>query len=832
MATYAIADAPKQQVDIAAGDLASALLELSNKYGVDLVYRPDQVRGLKTRGAHGRLTNEEAVDQLLEGTALKLSTGSNGSMLIAAAQAAPGTSSKIQGADSEAKEGKAPSSQGFRMAQVDQAPAGSQVEQQRPGSSDSVQLEEVIVTAQKREERQIDTPASVTAINADQLSSLGITQLRDFADTVPGMSVNTGGAGLTQITLRGVTTGEDISSTTAIYVDEVPYGSSSPFGGSTFYTLDADLFDLDRIEVLRGPQGTLYGASSMGGLVKYVTKPPDVTAISGVVQTGASTTVSGAPSYNFNGALNAPLIPDKLAVRATAFESHDGGYVDNLQLGQTDVNRSKTYGGRLDLLALPTEALSIRLSGMLQSLNRDGYGLADYNLSGVPIDGPLDKRRFATEPFYQHYGLLSATVRYTMGWAGLTSVSAYQTSKNRNVSDETALYQGLLSQAYGRDYGSIAGDTHLGFEKFTQEIRLASPEDANLQWVLGAFYSHVSEYLASGFLLRAPTGQAAVNDVYGLYEPSHTDELAGFADLTYRITRQLDVTGGVRYARDTVANEVNGAGLLGSSVPFTTSMTHVLTYLANARYHFGHDQMVYFRFATGYRPGGPNVVFHDPNTGAPMSPATFQSDSLKSYEVGYKSEFADRRFGVDLAVYDIDWSDIQVSSGTDGFFWNANATGGAKIRGFELSLHAHPLSRFTATSAFAFQNARMNQDEPALGAVAGERLPNVPRFTASLSADYVLLENRLRPKLGMAARYVDARWASFDNSLGFPQYHLPDYALVDLRAQGRLGPVDVQLYARNVLNKVGELSATTFLGPAEVAVTQPRTIGMTATVRF
>lgn len=202
---------------------------------------------------------------------------------------------------------------------------------------------DIVVTAQKKAERLLETPQSATAISGEDLARINAVQFRDFANSVPALSFTTAGPGQTQLTLRGVTAGNDIGPTVGVYVNDVPYGSSTAFTNASSLSLDAGLFDMDRIEVLRGPQGTLYGASTMGGLIKYVTAAPELDVLSGSAQAGVSDTRHGGISYNGTVAVNAPIVTDKIALRANGFYSHDGGFIDNLALGRKDVNRSRVY---------------------------------------------------------------------------------------------------------------------------------------------------------------------------------------------------------------------------------------------------------------------------------------------------------------------------------------------------------------------------------------------------------------------------------------------------------------------------------------------------------
>lgn len=703
-----------------------------------------------------------------------------------------------------------------------------------PTGTASADPADIIVTAQKRDERLLDTPQSVTALSSADLAKLGAAQFRDFANTVPALSFTTQGAGQTQISLRGVTTGNDVGPTVGIYVDDVPYGSSSAFANAASLALDVGLFDVARVEVLRGPQGTLYGASTMGGLVKYVTKTPDLDQFGGEAQVGVSGTRGGAMGYNAAAAVNLPIVSDKIAIRASGFYTRDGGYIDNLALGRRDVNRADIYGGRIDVLLAPTDALRLRLTGYAQNIDRDGNAMADFTLGGVPIDGSLDQRRLYNEPFDQQFRLLSATIDYDFGPAKLTSISSYQTVRTDFRSDLSAFYVPLFA-SIGLPFSAVAIDQGRTTDKFTQEVRLASSGAHRLEWVIGGFYTNEKSANTQQILSRDLSGQASAINLATLSVASRYEEYAAFGDLTLHLTDRFDLSGGLRYAANRQRFQQDGSGLLGTSIPLRRASDDVFTYLANARYKLGDRMTAYLRYATGYRPGGPNFLLLDPMTGLPTGPATFKADHLQSYEAGIKAETADRTFGIDLSVYHIDWNDIQVTAARSGGTIIANA-GRARVDGGELTLTARPSRRFTASGAFAYQNARLADADADLGAAKGERLPNVPRFTATLNTDYRLPETRFKPSLGATLRFVSDRRAGFNASPSFPQYRLPSYATVDLRAGASFGPVDAQLFVHNLLDERGQLSAITLLsvlgGPAQVSILQPRTIGISATTHF
>jgi outer membrane receptor protein involved in Fe transport len=462
----------------------------------------------------------------------------------------------------------------------------------------------------------------------------------------------------------------------------------------------------------------------------------------------------------------------------------------------------------------------------------------DYSLAGPPTFGgtpkygQLDQSRLVEEPYDQQFRLVSGTVTYDFDPATLTSISSYQTVRSQYAFDVSPIYVPLFGKL-GRPFSAVGYPVSTGTDKVTQEMRLASRGTHVLDWLVGGFYTHEdttnNEHLAAVTLAGLP----APNDLFTFSNPSTYQEYAAFGDLTWHLTGKFDITGGLRYAHDRQSKMQIGSGLFGSSQPQTHSSEGVVTYLGDARYHFSEQVMGYLRYATGFRPGGPNFISFNPVTHVPNGPPTFGADHLKSYEAGFKAETEDRRFGIDLAAYYIDWNNIQISVSTgNGFTGIANAPGGAKIKGSELTLTAHPITALSLSGAFAYQGASLNQADPNLGNFAGERLPNVPRFTTSVNADYVFSSSSLQPSIGASVRYVGDRYDSFDHSKGYPQFHLPEYATADVRSGLTLGPVDMQLFVHNLLDKRGELGVLTPQFGTRVAIMQPRTIGISASTHF
>jgi iron complex outermembrane recepter protein len=694
-------------------------------------------------------------------------------------------------------------------------------------------LEEVVVTAQKFEQKLSETPLSVTAISARNLEALGATQFRDFASTVPSLTFTTSGVGSTQVNLRGITTGNNISPTVGIYVDEVPYGSSTPFASGAQLALDVGLFDVSRIEILRGPQGTLYGASTMGGLLKYVSVVPDTAAFGATARAGLVSTSGGGVGYDAAAAVNAPLAGDKAALRVSGFYTHDGGFIDNLANGRDDVNEAEVYGGRADLLLKPADKLTLRLAAFAQDINRDGTAAADFGLaSGDPIDGDLDQRRLRVEPFDQEFRLVSGTLDYDFADAALTSITSYQTVRSHAITDVSAFFGPALGAA-GIVLGSVDVLKKNETDKFTQELRLAATGSL-LDWSIGAFYTDEDSDQFQKLNASTPDGAVFPVNLLTVQLPSTYEEYAGFGTLTWHATAKLDFTGGLRYAHNSQTFEQIGSGALVFSVPERSDSDSILTYLATIRYRASDNSMSYLRYATGYRPGGPNVVLNDLN-GQPLASPTFASDELRSYEAGIKTTTADGHFGVDASVYFIKWDDLQINAVRNGLGVVDNAAA-AESKGAELTLTLVPTPQLALVAALAYIDAELSEDAPDLGGLEGDRLPDTPEFTGSLAADYNFELGGREAFLGATVRHVTDRVSSYDASPGSPQYDLPEYTTVDLRTGVQLGAARLQLYVKNAFDERGQLSATTAFsalgGPVWVSLVQPRTIGLNFITQF
>lgn len=714
------------------------------------------------------------------------------------------------------------------------APAAAQTSDvAAPAAQDGEFEGDIVVTANKRTERLRDVPAAVSAISGDSLVRTGATRLQDYVTRVPGLILDdtSFSNGANQLTIRGLNTGTGGNPTVGIYVDDLPYGgsNSSSFGGST--VPDLDPLDLERVEVLRGPQGTLYGAGSLGGLFKYVTAAPDPGATFGRVQADGQFVDGGGSGFGLRGAANVPL-NDTLALRASGFYREDPGFVDNVTTGERNINQSRVYGGRGSLGWTPAAGWTVRASASLQKQESDGNAVEDHFVTGsAPRYGDLKQARAPgtgkTETLVSAYAL---AIQGDLGFATLTSATGYNHQDLNFNLDVTAAYSGTLA-ANGIPGAGVAIVTDAGLNKFTQELRLASSGSGPLTWQFGAFYTHEkarTHQFFSPFL--AATGEpypATLPTLLDAQVRSTFEEIAGFGTVTYAFSPAFDVTAGIRYSHNQQRQRQTNEGIfIGAAAIDITSDDDSITYLVNPRLRLGADTMLYARFATGYRPGGPNNP-------VPGTPASYGPDRTTNYEVGVKTGLANG-LTLDLAAYWIDWRDIQLNQRSPaGLNYNGNG-GRATSKGVEASLSWRPVAGLIVDGNVSYNDAVLAEALPPGNSVAakGARLPSVPKWTAQANADYGFpLGGDLRGAIGGGVRFIDDRLGYFGGA-GVARYQLPSYTVADLRAGLRLDSFSLDLFLKNVGDAHGQVAAYT-LGPdTRVSVIQPRTLGVSLSSRF
>jgi iron complex outermembrane recepter protein len=705
-------------------------------------------------------------------------------------------------------------------------------------------VEEIVVTASKRSEKLQDVPSAITAISGDAIQKLGIDQLADYMNFVPGLSsLGNSAPGHGQIILRGLSTGaQQTTSTAAFYLDDTPFGTNGQLAVGALTAPDPDMADVERIEVLKGPQGTLYGASALGGVIKIVSKRPNLNNFEGSVRVSGSSVSDGGVGYGLRAVVNAPIVADKVAIRATAFTRSDAPFTDNTLLGE-DKNRSRITGGRLSVRFQPTDKIDLQINGFFQELRAYGASAVELNpVTFQPIYGDLKYHDRFGPTYRTSYKILNATANVDLGFATLTNALSFSKQNDSSTADYTDAYGIALAAVLPANSFQVSGFFSPNFRRISDELRLASPNSKNFEWLAGLYVNReVSHYQADLRTFNA-AGQpfpgaigAAVNNFYTSATNSNFTEYAAFADVTYYLNEQLDVTGGVRVGRNHQYYSLPNSGLLaGGRDGFRrgSSSETSPTALATIRWRPVENLNLYARAASGYRPGGPTT------TTAPGIKPTVDADTVWNYEVGAKTTFLDGKASFNVAAYYIDWSDIQLNTLVGGILALGNG-GKAVSQGVEFDLTYAPVQGLTLSANGAFSDAHLEGDAPAVNAKSGDRLPNSPRWSFAGTADYQFPAfAQFNGLVGGSIRYQGTVVTAFSGDPLNTRVKLPDYTTLDLRAGLESAQYDVMLRLDNVADErayssgsIGRISPTQNI-PLSAVVIRPRTISLTLTARF
>ena len=703
-----------------------------------------------------------------------------------------------------------------------------------PADNGDIGLSTIVVTAEKREEKLQDVPMSVSAIGGNTLDALQARDFSDYAALVPGLSLASSQPGQTRLTLRGQNAG-GVGSTVGIYVDETPFGSSTALLNGSVNTGDLDTWDLQRIEVLRGPQGTLYGANTEGGLLKFVTNAPQLGTFGGAAEIAGESVAHGSDGGSVHATLNLPL-GDQYAFRVSGFDQDIAGYIDDPSRGVSNVNEGHKSGGRASFLAEPTDALRIQLTATSQTMRYSGTNVVDSDpVTLRPMYGDLTQERAFGEPSVFKYENYNALIDWNAGPVRLLSSTSYGVVSTDTDADVTPLYGGLSGELFGTTAGALLDD-NVGLKKFTQEIRLTSAPSSSVDWQVGGYFTHETGEINEH--LNAVTLPAAT--VLGLVEQPIIDstykEEAGFGDLTYHIVPQFDIQFGGRYSHnEQTAVQTTVFNALISPTPTVVngnSSGNVFTYSVAPRWHVDANTMVYARVASGYRPGGPNVI-------PPGAPAAVESqygaDKTTNVELGVRSTLLDGALSVDLTAFHVDWKNIQLFEVVDGFGINGNG-GTARSQGLEWTLGYVPVRGLTLQWTGAYTDAKLTADAPALDATSGNELPYAPKWGTSLDGGYEWpLFSNFKGFVGATWSYIGARESDFaSSSATVPvQVELPSYNTTAIRFGVDNDVYRISLYGKNLSDSRGITNYLDSGAPyPQTTVIQPRTFGLVLSAKF
>jgi iron complex outermembrane recepter protein len=742
------------------------------------------------------------------------------------------------------------------------ATAGAQ--EGTPSSSGG--LEEIVVTATRRQESIQAVPMSITAITAATLENRAVTTFFDYASSIPnlsfGYSSGGGNAGITDsrtIAIRGI----EGDGTTGFYIDDTPVPVS----------IDPKVMDVAQIEVLRGPQGTLYGALSMGGTVRILTQQPDTKNLSILAHASVSDTdYAGQANYQVDGALNLPLVNDKLAVRFAGVHEELGGYFNRYaeDPGTTyhNVGQSATDGGQVSVLWQPIEDLSVTPRLMYQRTNYNGLPLAliPYNASSLSPIVIRPTSLTIVEPFNvpegssDEWSLTSLDFKYHQPWGTFVFSSSYFNRRTQDTEDQTI----AIAQLFGINpiATSITDQNHPRVQ--TEELRFASSFAGPFQLVGGFYYQHTNTggiYFPNNVVpgLNAATGGALGTDLlYYAAGRAVVIETAPYTEANYDITDHWRATAGIRATRiQSLTGPSYGNGIANggpTTIPLAVLTDTTTTPKFSLQYRFTPDKQVYATAAKGFRPGMASggqvpaslcaadlaklgVTTVDGQVG-PVQP-----DTVWSYELGEKSEWMEQRLKVNFDVFRINWDKIQQQVLLAcGFPFTANA-GAARSQGAEIDLEARVTDGLDLELSGGFDDAKFTETVPGVLFQSGDRVPQVPRQSAQFDADYHFpVTSDITGFAHADYRYVGSSWSTNNSNTNPDTGRVvplirPAYRIADLRGGIRYGNTEYAVFVKNLTNEIANLSDTNAIslqavGESRVAVSTPRTIGVEVRYRY
>jgi outer membrane receptor protein involved in Fe transport len=702
-------------------------------------------------------------------------------------------------------------------------------------------LQTVVVTAQKRVQTEFDVPASVSSIDAAGLSNSGLFRLEDFAAQVPGLSVTSSTAGQNQVTIRGITTGSVQSApTTGIYLDEAPIGSVNAYTHGSTLVPDLDPAELSRIEVLKGPQGTLYGSNALGGILRYVTRPPDFTELSGSVTVGGASIDHGGNGGVARLYVNVPFAANTMALQLSGFDRYTPGFIDDAN-GRKNVNDAHTSGGHLVYTWAVSDDWKVAVSALTHRVTSNDSNTEDVDAKTLhPLHGSLTQNVLIAQPSKSVLDLYNVTLHGKVAFFDLVSSTTYQTVNFNATSDATDEYGALLGGLLHIPNLGVSLSQRTETDRWSEELRLdARALDDKLFYQVGGYFTKENDVNEVPGLnpFSAQTLAPITLPFYFLHAILDTNyhEYSGFANATYNFTPQFSLQGGVRYSEDHQSYSQNYSGLLEGPKPVVINDArergNKTTYLGTASYKLTTDNAVYLRVATGYRAGGPNAT---PPPTIYVAPTTFAPDSLTSYEVGYKSVMAGGKVSLEAAIFKTDWKDIQIETSQAGYKFFANG-GTATSKGAEATLLVNPFAGFTVRASAAYTDAYLTADAPAAMGVRGDELPFVPKYTASLGSSYRCEVGRgWATELGGSVDYTGSRRSDYS---GRDPVGVPPYTTVNVTGSLESDHWRFTVYGRNLNDREGITSLaqrTLVLGvnPYSAAIIQPRTLGIEANFRF
>lgn len=765
-------------------------------------------------------------------------------------------------------------------------------DEQRPGANGTradvrvgaALLEEVIVSAQRRDQKLQDVPLAVSVVTQDAIRELSADSFADVARTIPGVSFSQLGPGRQKVAIRGINANTG-GATVAYYIDDTPLPATR--GTVSFTQTDLRTFDVARVEVLRGPQGTLYGARALGGAIRVIPNRPDSTDFEALVEAGGTLTRDGGPGVSLNAMINLPLVQDVLATRVVAYVRDRDGFIDRqapisdrryagaaqpqfntLSYGKENIGAERTVGVRAAVEWTPLSWLSVRPSVMYQETRLDGMQDITAGTANPQEDLVQIFLTDVAEPSWEEWTLSNLTLQASLGWANLVSSSSIFKRENAFVEEATAeldqdgffMNDGPLLP-HSIEEGSVD-------RSFIQEVRLASPDDSGsrLSWLAGLFYSdrdgdrYITETLPGYNAVYQPLGALLVpnDDFFSIISAPDTEtEKAVFGELGLRVLDPLTLTVGVRHydiengqpAGGTTATGIYGDTEVPEPEPAFSQTFKGEQYRYNLSWDLGNERLLYVQAAQGFRPGFSRGGVQPPFVNNPLCrpqleelgllpfPNKVDSDELWNYEIGAKSRIFGGAASINAALFRIDWDQIPQLLFLDcGQFFTANA-GSARSQGVELEMASALTDQLSISFSASYIDSTLQEDAPQFNARAGDRLQEVPRWQAAVAGSYKFRAlDRFDASLHLDAQYTGESSFGFDRD--DPELRKSSITLLNARLDFAAAEAwSIALFARNILNRIERQGLQTSLsvpieGRPRYVVNQPATFGISVTRRF
>ena len=705
-------------------------------------------------------------------------------------------------------------------------------------------FEEIVVTASKRDKSLLDLPQSIQAISGRDIEKLALVSIEDVTSLVPNLNLNSSAKRGGGFNIRGVAAlSEQFSqfATVGLYLDETPISDG-------FANFDIAMYDLERVEVLKGPQGTLYGEGSLSGTIRVITKKPEMNIFSAGALTALETTRHGEMSYRASAAINIPLANDVAALRIAASHKDDGGFIDATSgIGaviEEDVNDTKsTY-----LKA----ALKLQLSDNFEMMPSFIYQKRTVDAGIIDAIALPDLTGFSNGPndLSEELKIYSLEANYDLGWADLVSSTSYL-DRTMTSQDDDILTNAIIS-AFFAPSDVTTQDFDRSIKIFTQELRLVSQGDGPFEWLGGIFYRD-RQYEEQVDISNAVVG-AVFGDPRVFTQDNQADykQVAVFGEVNYHLTDTFTLTAGARWFEEEIGSRLDFGTLSLVTFGFETVLREpkikedgVLLKFA-ATYQPTDTMTLYALFSQGIRPGGVNDRVLDIldllSSEEEDALATFDSDSTDNYEIGLKTQLFDKRLSLNLAGFYIDWTNIQLDRNFQNIPGPEFTINGGKSRsiGMELEAVAHPTANLQFGAFLGYNDAEMSEEITTSSGVIpkGAKLPFAPSFSASLFSEYSFpIGDDYEADIRVDWRHVSGSNAGID-AVGDPALKLSGYQTLDLRLGVDFGKWSASVYAKNLTDKRTELDGLLFNDSifgnalASYVRNRPRTIGVQLQANF